>query len=210
MPAAALYQLIGEAYGCYYDSGEELKISDWIKWQREKEPQFLYWHQALELQLLVLAHVKSSRIGDFKLYMETIEHLMAWVFSTDQSRYNRNLPVHLRDLCSMRTLHPQVYKEFMEGRFVGHKTNRAFSGLPTDQLHEQQIKILKGDGGIVGITESLDTLIEFMVLAPEYARLITEFEQGVPNTESKHHEQYPKFQSRYYDDIKALTSISLQ
>lgn len=85
----------------------------------------------------------------------------------------------------------------MQGRFVGHKTQRSLSGLPLDQLHEQEIKILKGDGGIVGLTECLDKLREFMVLAPEFARLVKEFEVEDTSSETKHHEQYPKFQKTF-------------
>ena len=49
-----------------------------------------------------------------------------------------------------------------------------FSGLPTELL----IKILKGDCGIVGRTGHMDAIQEFMVLAPEFSRLITESEDG--------------------------------
>ena len=75
----------------------------------------------------------------------------------------------------------------MAGHFVGHKSNREFSGLPGDQLHEQMIKVLKGDGGIIGLTENMDGLRQFMVMAPEFARLISEFEEGSPNISTKHH-----------------------
>ena len=91
----------------------------------------------------------------------------------------------------------------MEGHFVGHKSCRAFSGLATDQLHEQLIRILKGDGGIIGLTDSLR---QFMILAPESSRLVKEFENGEPGTDKKHHEQYPSFQRTFADDVKALIS----
>ena len=80
------------------------------------------------------------------------------------------------------------------------------SGLPLDQLHEQEIKILKGDGGIVGLTESLDKLREFMVLAPDFARLVKEFEVEDTSSETKHHEQYPKFQKTFLKDVQELIS----
>ena len=178
-----------EAYTSYSLNTELLDYKDWIKQQRDKEPQFLFWHQILELESLVLAHVKASRTGNFELYMITMEHLMAWVFGTDQLHYSRNLPVHLRDLYSMKTRHPYVYQQFMKGNFVGHKSHRAFSGLPTDQLHEQLIRVLKGDGGIIGLTDYMDNLREFMVLAPELSCLIKEFEEEDLNKEYRHHDQ---------------------
>ena len=158
----------------------------------------------MELELLFLAHVKSSRVGDFKEYINTLEHLMGWIFGTDQLHYKRNLPVHLRDLRSLQTLHPQIFLQLLSGKFVGHKTHRAFSGLPWDQLHEQLIRVLKGDGGIIGITENMDKLKEFMVLAPEFVRLIEEFEEGDATIETKHHEQYKKFQDTFHQVVKLL------
>ena len=95
-------------------------------------------------------------------------------------------------------------KIFMRGRFVGHKTHRAYSGTPVDQMHEWLIAVLKDDGGIIGLTHDMEKLQEFMVLAPEFARLIKEYEDGSPKISTKHHEQYPKFQSRFLSDVKAL------
>ena len=131
---------------------------------------------------------------------------MAWVFGTDQLHYSHNLPVRLPDLYSMKTRHPDVYQQFMKGNFVGHKSHRAFSGLPTDQLHEQLIRVLKGDGGIIGLTDYMDNFREFMVLAPELSRLIKEFEEEDYNKEYRHHEQYHSFQTTFAADIKALVS----
>ena len=186
--------------------GGTLYLSSWIQQQRELEIQFLYWHQTMELQLLFLAHVKSSRVGDLKEYMNTLEHLMGWIFGTYQLHYKKNLPVHLRDLRSIQKLHPQIFHQLLSGKFVGHKTHRAFSGLPWDQLDEQLIKILKGDGGIVGLTENMYKLQEFMVLAPEFARLMEEFEDGDTTIDTKHHEQYKKFQDTFHQDVKLLAA----
>ena len=132
---------------------------------------------------------------------------MSWVFATDQLRYSSNLPVHLRDLRSLKTLHPEVYKQFMEGRFVGHKSNRAHSGLSVDQLHEQQIADLKGDGGIIGLTDHIENMHEMLVVAPEFARLMNQFEVSSSFTKQPqytHHEQYHKFQTVFHSDVNAL------
>ena len=44
----------------------------------------------------------------------------------------------------------------MKGNFVIQKTARKFSGVAHDQVHEQLNAVVKGDGGIVGITENDD------------------------------------------------------
>ena len=45
-------------------------------------------------------------------------------------------------------------KEFKEKTFVVSKTVRKFSSIPIDHAHEQNNKIVKGDGGAVGLTEN--------------------------------------------------------
>ena len=63
-----------------------------------------------------------------------------------------------------------------EQNFVVNKTNRAFSSLPIDQAHKQTNKIVKGDGGAIGLTESSTQLLRWMVSGPEISRIINDFE----------------------------------
>ena len=57
-----------------------------------------------------------------------------------------------------------------------NKTNRTFSSLPIDQAHEQDNKIVKGDGGAIGLTESSTQLLRWMVSGPEISKTINHFE----------------------------------
>ena len=96
---------------------------------------------------------------------------------------------------------PSVYRG---GRFVGNNTGRAFSSLALDQMHEQLICAVKGDGGIIGITEDPEALRTFMIVCPELARLTEEFEQSPLSKEYQHHEQYKKFQDTFKEDANSL------
>ena len=57
-----------------------------------------------------------------------------------------------------------------------NKTNRAFSSLSIDLAHEKNNKIVKGDGGAIGLTESSTQLLRWMVSGPEMSGIITDFE----------------------------------
>ena len=46
-----------------------------------------------------------------------------------------------------------------------------------DQCHEQQNKLVKGDGGAIGLTEDEDRLRKWMVCGAEVARIVMEFEK---------------------------------
>ena len=81
--------------------------------------------------------------------------------------------------------HPDVYFEFMKGHFAVQKTNKVFSAISIDQCHEQMNKLVKGDGGAVGLTEDPQALERWMVAGPEISRLIHEFENSFHSPKSQ-------------------------
>ena len=66
----------------------------------------------------------------------------------------RWLAVHVNDLISLENNSPSTHAEFFAGSFVTQKTKRKFSSLAHDQVHEHINAIMKGDGGIINITEN--------------------------------------------------------
>ena len=44
-----------------------------------------------------------------------------------------------------------------------HKTEQMFSAIAIDQAREQTNKVIKGDGGTVGLTEDASALRKWMV-----------------------------------------------
>ena len=66
--------------------------------------------------------------------------------------------------------------EFRKGNFVVQKSHRAFSSIPIDQAHEQNNKVVKGDGGAIGLTENPSQLLRWMICGPEVSGLINEFQ----------------------------------
>ena len=82
--------------------------------------------------------------------------------------------------------HLHVYKEFTScGKFTVQKTANAFSSIPLDQAHEQNNEFIKGEGGVIGITENPNALLRWMVAGPDLARMVAEIErveeEHIPN-----------------------------
>ena len=201
--AAALYVLLQKAYQKYSQEWNPPAIfmgfDEWCQQMASEQPQFLYWFRTLELELTILKLVKSFREANFKSYIKSLAHLMPWVLN--HTNYARWLSVHVRDMCSLEELHPDIYQEFMAGSFVAHKTDQHFSNISLDQFHEQMNASVKGDGGIIGITENPQALRRWEVAGPEVARMIEEFEKlpGIPDTSAtgRHHEQMKHVQSKF-------------
>ena len=79
----ALYSLLLEAYGEYLVATTDdppMNFKDWQNKQKLDQPQFLFWHQTMELELTLLQFVKSLRTADFKLYLEVLKNILPWVF----------------------------------------------------------------------------------------------------------------------------------
>ena len=73
-------------------------------------------------------------------------------------------------------------------------------------------KVIKGDGGIIGLTENKSALERWLVCASEINLHLLQFEKcyGYSSNENKdssqfHHEQTTAFQKKFIKDVKALT-----
>lgn len=56
------------------------------------------------------------------------------------------------------------------------KTSKCFSAMAIDQCHEQHNATVKGDSGVIGLTNNELALARWAVAAPEITRLIKDFE----------------------------------
>lgn len=103
--------------------------------------------------------------------------------------------------------HPSVFEEFWAGGFVARKSKRSFSAIALDQAHEQCNARVKGDGGAVGLTNSLSALRRWVFAGPEIARMVEEFEMQTfrgDATDGDHHELLPSFQVTFSTQVNEL------
>ena len=98
----------------------------------------------------------------------------------------------------------------INGNFVTQKSKRKFSAITHDQVHEQLNAMMKGDGGIIGITENDATLRRWLVAGPETARILTEYsdKQSMKKKDNdRHHEQIPSIQKTFLLHVKNATEV---
>ena len=121
----------------------------------------------MRLEVILLSFVRSLLQGNFELYIGSLKKLVPWTFALDHINYARWLPIHLLDMLLLKHKHPEVYAAFQDGGFVVQLSNKPFSAISMDQAHEMNNKIIKGDGGIIGLTENKSALERWVVCAPE-------------------------------------------
>ena len=171
---------------------------------------FKFWLLTLEFQLSVLILVRSFREADFNLYVDALVKIVPWFFALDHQNYARWLPVHIRDMTCLQNYNPEAAAEFGKGNFIIYKSEKAFSSIAIDLAHEQSNKVVKGDGGAIGLTEDPSALLRWMVAGPELTRLTFEFESNAAKDKTlsrKHHKQSPSVQWTLVGEVKALVAI---
>ena len=162
----------------------------------------------MTFELLILLFVRSIRETNFELYREALSELVPFFFALGHTNYARWLPVHLRDMALLETKHPEMALKFKNGHFAVHKTERMFSAIAIDQAHEQYNKVVKGDGGAVGLTEDPSALRRLMVSGSEISRLIEQFEYDDPvsvRADFRHHEETEAHQHSFLANVKQMT-----
>ena len=118
--------------------------------------------------------------------------------------------MHVTDLQELPNDSPDTHREFVKGNFVTQKSSHKFSALAHDQVHEHQNAIVKGDAGIVGITESEGDLRRWLVAGPEISRILSEFEdqlQRQRKTDDRHHKQLPSIQKAFASDLNNVINM---
>ena len=158
--ASSLYLLLQKAYAKYREEaeGEVISMEEWRTDRAAACPHFKFWSIILQLELTLMIYVRAIRKGNFELYIESLTKIVPWFFALDHTHYSRWVPVHLRDMVSLKECHPSVYEEFMKGNFTVKKSKHAFSAIAIDHAHEQNNASVKGDGGAVGLTENPSVL----------------------------------------------------
>ena len=151
--------------------------------------------------------IRAVRESIFQLYIDARTNIVPWFFALDHIHYAKWIPVHLRDMISLKKVNPTVFDEFKKENFAVRKTARRFSAIAIDQAHEQNNAAVKGDGGAIGLTENPAALRRCMVSGPEMARVIGEFEMSTEKKKSTdfcHHEETKHVQKAFKRDVDCL------
>ena len=127
-------------------------------------------------------------------------------FALDHVHYACWLPVHNKVMVVLETMHPSVYHEFQKGNFVVQRSTHEFSCVALHQSHEQSTKCIKGDGGVVGLSEDPSALRRWMLAGSEITRVVAKFEQsmGDDSVTTSHHDQMPHHQATFAKDANCL------
>src|SRR6218665_3406673 len=131
-----------------------MSFESWCEKQCSLHKQFAFWSLVKEFENTVLLFVRSFRESNFGLYLDAMISLIPWFFALDRTNYARWLSVHIRDMVDLPNANREVFNHFNLGKFTVKRTSSKFSSMSIDQAHEQLNAVVKGDGGVIGLTEN--------------------------------------------------------
>ena len=83
-----------------------------------------------------------------------------------------------------------------------------------DHAQEQNNKCVKGDGGVIGLTEGSVQLLHWMVSGPEVSRLVNNFQAGVSILKhcedvknKRHYKQIDSVQNTFKNQVDKLCEV---
>lgn len=133
--------------------------------------------------------VKSVQLADFDLFLHCLEDILPWVFALGHVNYTRWLPASVQDLKQIQNQR-NIFHKFCRGRFTVQKMG-LFSNMGTDQAHEQNNKVIKADGGAIGILDNESALLEWGTSGRQISEMLSELSKNSDDDENNvqyHHE----------------------
>ena len=186
-----------------------MSFSKWEEDMESRQPHFYHWNMCIKLESLLMRFLGSQREADYYSYKDSFSDIIPWIFTFNHSHCARWLSLHLHDLSSLKSVSRNTH-EFVKGKFVTQKSSHKFFTLTHDQVHEQLNAMVKGDGGVIGISENEASLRRWMVAAPEIAQVLIDYreKQGKKkNCSDMYHEQIPSIQKQFASYVTNGISI---
>ena len=85
------------------------------------------------------------------------------------------MPVHLAQMNALEHEDPMTWEALKSGDFVVAKSEIPFTRMFTDQMLEQEIKVLKRHGGMVRLKQDEAALDRLLITSPNLARISKAF-----------------------------------
>ena len=101
---------------------------------------------------LLLAFIRSTREGDWKLHCACLRDLLPWMFAYDRVNYSRYMTIYWSEMTKLHDTHPSAHQQLLEGEFAVQRCRgKAFAQVGVDHCIEQTLNF-DSRMKLVGIT----------------------------------------------------------
>ena len=204
---------VSEAHHNLLTVMEELNIEEQLtKFDKSHShlPMFKWARMYMREVTALMNFTRSQKQPDLFLYLASLENLCKYFFSYNRLDYAQNIIEYISRVYSTKTKDPDLWNRLLSGAFALTKNTVSFTGTGVDQGQEFLNKILKGDGGLKGLTNKSASLLKYCLCAPELARLGRETEEMVGMTATlchRHHYLTTASLSRREKNVRKLVEV---
>ena len=161
-------------------------------------------------RLLDLIH--ACRSADWEGFLSALENNIEFFFARDLLNYARLMPVYLRQMTSLEHDDPLAWESLKQGAFVVSNSAVPFTSLFTDQALEQEIKVLKRHGGIVGLSLDEKTLDRLVTITPHLARMVQQYLNAFPShtiisDKERHYQLVGDMNMRIHENARNIAHV---
>ena len=139
------------------------------------------------------------------------------VFALGHHNYARWLTVYLLDLLSLGKSLSDIYQNFKDAHFSFQTSNREFSSIALDQVHEQKNAVLKSVACVTHILNRRheSVLLRWDLCSHDLAKYLKDFEDFCSQTNvsichqsttEHHHKDTVAFKDCFINDVQQLNN----
>jgi hypothetical protein len=143
--------------------------------------------------MTILTFIRATRDNNIMMHLEATRALLKYFFANNNLSYARLQSLYLTTMEELKTTNPEIWNEFLNGNlFSVSKNGGSFRSIAPDHAHEQEIKIIKGNGGVIGITQKEECLDRYFKIAHEMLNINKKFESEFlikNHIRTEHHEK---------------------
>ena len=175
----------------------------------ENGPLSCFWMSYIDIVGdVLLGLIRASREGNWQLHLYAIRNMIPWCFAYDKINYARYLPVYYAQMINLPSEHPNVYSNFMNGKFSVQLAGESpFGRIPVDQTTEVTVnKDTKSSGGITKYSLKTGAVTRFYMTAEYRCSFLAHLRHMVQvKRPSYHHDEM--LSTRKRKDEQAVTTI---
>lgn len=129
------------------------------------QQQALFLRNYMIMYEALLLFIRSSREGDWELHLSSLDNMTKYFFAHDQINYARLVPLYLATMNELLSEDVPSWN-YLKENFSISKSNIPFTSIGSDHALEQENKVMKVTGGIIGLTQNPAALYRFCLVAP--------------------------------------------
>ena len=100
----------------------------------------MFWQSYLDRVQSLLDFVKSIRLPDRNLHLQSTERMLVWIHAYDRTTYARNFGYYLCSQQKIQNKFPTIYQQCQHGNFSKRRTKGKFIMLSPDPGHKMDHK----------------------------------------------------------------------